>query len=75
MVHHRTLSDQSRFSFVLTSLKIGKWLREAGIRKSFGLSALAVFQLLFSLVFEGKNWFRLLESSRGASLPGKDESQ
>lgn len=72
MVHHRSLSDQSRFSSVFTSLKIGKWLREAGIRKSFGLSALAVFQLLFSLVFEGKNWFRLLESSRGSSLPGKD---
>lgn len=72
MVHHRSLSDQSRFSTVFHTLKIGHLLRQAGIRKSFGLSALAVFQLLFSLVFEGKNWFRLLESSRGASLPGKD---
>lgn len=72
MVHHRSLSDQSRFSSVFQSLKIGKLLREVGICKSFGLSALAIFQLLFSLVFEGKNWFRLLESSRGASLPGKD---
>ncbi|PWV90585.1 DDE superfamily endonuclease [Paenibacillus cellulosilyticus] len=72
MVHHRSLSDQSRFSSVFHTLKIGNLLRQAGIRKSFGLSALAVFQLLFSLVFEGKNWFRLLESSRAASLPGKD---
>lgn len=72
MVHHRSLSDQSRFSPVFHSLKFGKLLREAGIRKSFGLSALAIFQLLFSLVFEGKNWFRLLESNRKASLPGKD---
>ncbi|RKN82063.1 IS4 family transposase, partial [Paenibacillus ginsengarvi] len=72
MVHHRSLSDQSRFSSVFHSLQIGKLLREAGIRKSFGLPALAVFQLLFSLVFEGRNWFRLLESSRGSSLPGKD---
>ncbi|RKN60358.1 transposase [Paenibacillus ginsengarvi] len=72
MVHHRSLSDQSRFSSVFHYLQIGKLLREAGIRKSFGLTALAVFQLLFSLVFEGKNWFRLLESSRGSSLPGKD---
>lgn len=72
MVHQRSLSDQSRFSSVFHSLKIGNLLREAGIRKSFGLSALAVFQLLFSLVFEGKNWFRLLESNRGNSLPGKD---
>ncbi|WP_442951544.1 IS4 family transposase [Paenibacillus sp. GYB004] len=58
--------------FLFHSLKLGKLLREAGIQKSFGLSALVVFQLLFSLVFEGKNWFRLLESSRGSSLPGKD---
>ncbi|TVX96820.1 IS4 family transposase [Paenibacillus cremeus] len=72
MVHHRSLSDQSHFSSVFTSLKIGKLLRDVGIRKSFGLSALAVFQLLFSLAFEGKNWFRLLESNRSASLPGKD---
>lgn len=72
MVHHRSLSDQSRFSSVFTSLKVGKLLRAAGIHKSFGLSALAVFQLLFSLVFEGKNWFRLLESERSGSLPGKD---
>ncbi|MNM95240.1 Transposase DDE domain protein [compost metagenome] len=27
---------------------------------------------MFSLVFEGKNWFRLLESDRAADLPGKD---
>jgi hypothetical protein len=72
MVHHRSLSDQSRFSSVFHTLKLGNLLREAGIRKSFGLSAIAVFQLLFSLVFEGKNWFRLLESNRGTSLPGKD---
>lgn len=72
MVHYRSLSDQSRFSSVFHSLKLGKLLREAGIRKSFGLTALSVFQLLFSLVFEGKNWFRLLKSNRGSSLPGKD---
>ncbi|MBW7453478.1 hypothetical protein ACFOLF_05045 [Paenibacillus sepulcri] len=40
--------------------------------KSFGLPALAVFLLLFSLVSDGKNWFPLLESSRGSSLPVKD---
>jgi len=72
MVHHHSLSDQSRFSSVFHSLKLGKLLRDAGIRKSFGFSALTVFQLLFSLAFEGKNWFRLLESSRGEALPGKD---
>lgn len=47
-------------------------MRQAGISKFFGLSSLAIFQIVFSLVFEEKNWFRLLESDRGADLPGKD---
>lgn len=72
MVHQQSLSDQSRFSAVLSTLQLGKQLRNAGIRKSFGPSALVIFQLIFSLVFEGKNWFRLLESQRKESLPGKD---
>lgn len=74
MVHHNSLSEQAqtRFSVVFSTLQIGHLLRKAGISKSFGLSSLAVFQPLFSLVFEGRNWFRLLESERGESLPGKD---
>ncbi|MFE4573734.1 helix-turn-helix transcriptional regulator [Paenibacillus chitinolyticus] len=60
MVLHRSLSDQSRFSSVFRSLKLGKLLPEAGIRKSFGHSALVVFQLLFSFVFESKNWFQTI---------------
>jgi hypothetical protein len=56
----------------LAILHIGKALRKAGISKSFGLSSLAVFQIIFSLVFKGKNWFRLLESERGVGLLGKD---
>jgi len=74
MLHHNSLSEQAltRFSKVFSTLQIGLLLRKAGISKSFGLSSLAVFQLLFSLVFEGRNWFRLRESERGKSLPGKD---
>ncbi|MCM3274520.1 IS4 family transposase, partial [Paenibacillus elgii] len=74
MVHHNSLSEQakSRFSAVFSTLQIGHLLRKAGIFKSFGYSSLAVFQILFSLVFEGRNWFRLLESDRGKSLPRKD---
>ncbi|WP_019908640.1 IS4 family transposase [Paenibacillus sp. HW567] len=72
MLQHHSLSDQSRFSKLFVRLHIGKTLRQAGISKSFGLSSLAIFQILFSLVFEGKNWFRLLESDRAADLPGKD---
>ncbi|MCZ4149311.1 IS4 family transposase, partial [Escherichia coli] len=72
MLQQHSLSEQSRFSKLFAVLHIGKALREAGISKSFGLSSLVIFQIVFSLVFEGKNWFRLLESDRGADLPGKD---
>lgn len=65
-------SEQSRFSKLLATLYIGKALHQAGISKSFGHSSLAVFQIIFSLVFEGKNWFRLLESECGVGLPSKD---
>ncbi|MET3209952.1 UNVERIFIED_CONTAM: hypothetical protein ABIC26_002900 [Paenibacillus sp. PvR008] len=72
MLQQHSLYEQSRFSKLFTTLHIGKALRYAGISKSFGLSSLAIFQIVFSLVFEGKNWFRLLESERGADLPGND---
>jgi hypothetical protein len=47
---------------ILSTLQIGHLLRKAGIRKSFGMSALDVFQLIFTLVVQGRNWFRLLDS-------------
>jgi hypothetical protein len=73
MVHQNPRSEQakSRFKTLISALKIGELLRAAGISKSFGFSSLTVFQLIFSLVFEGRNWFRLLESKR-KDLPGKD---
>ena len=74
MVHQTSLPEKtkSRFSNLFSTLQISHLLRQAGISKSFGFSSLAVFQLLFSLVFEGRNWFRLLESDRSQTLPGKD---
>lgn len=72
MLQQHSLSEQSRFSKLFATLHIGKSLSHAGISKSFYLSSLAIFQIVFSLVFEGKNWFRLLESDRGADIPGKD---
>lgn len=73
MVHQNHQSEQakSRLMTILSALQIGKLLRESGISKSFGLTSLEVFKLIFSLVFEGRNWFRLLESDR-KNLPGKD---
>lgn len=72
MSQQHTLSEKSRISKLFATLHIGKALRHADISKYFGLSSLAIFLIVFSLVFEGKNWFRLLESDRGADLPGKD---
>jgi len=74
MVQHNSLSEkgQERISAAFAALQIGQLLRKAGISKSFGLSSLTIFQLIFSLVFEGRNWFRLLQSERRQSLPGKD---
>ncbi|TMV51292.1 transposase [Paenibacillus mesophilus] len=74
MLHHISLSEkcEERFSSMFATLKLGNLLRQAGIRKSFGLPALAVFQLIFTLVFQQRSWSRLLESSHRSSLPGKD---
>jgi hypothetical protein len=71
MLQQYFLSEQSRFSKLFATLHIGHALGHAGISKSFGLSSLTIFQIVFSLVFEGRNWFRLLESDRGADLPVK----
>ncbi len=49
-----------------------KYLRQAGLRKRLGFSPARLFQLVFVLLFHQKNWFRLLESGKGDSLPGKD---
>lgn len=52
MLHHNSLSEkcEERFSTMFATLKLGTLLRQADIRKSFGLPALAVFQLIFTLV-------------------------
>src|SRR5699024_9934052 len=53
-------------------LEMLKHLRKAGITKGLGFSCAYLFQLLFCLIFEQKNWFRLLESKKSESLPEKD---
>jgi hypothetical protein len=47
-------------------------LKTVGFKKRFGFSSSYLFQLVFVLLFHHKNWFRMLESHRGESLPGKD---
>lgn len=74
MLQHNPLSEQheNRLSLIFSTLKLGQLLRAAGIRKSYGISSFIVFQIIFQLVFQGRNLFRLLEGNRAGSLPGKD---
>lgn len=53
-------------------LKVLQHLRTAGFKKKFGYTCSFLFQLVFVLLFHHKNWFRLLESKKGGSFPGKD---
>lgn len=74
MLQHNAPSEKAeqRLSYLFTTLRIGHLLRNAGIRKDFGPSSLEIFKLIFTLVFQGRNLFRLLHSKRGTALPGKD---
>lgn len=53
-------------------LKIVKHLNAAGFKKKFGFTCAVLFRLVFVLLIHHKNWFRLLESQKGDSFPGKD---
>lgn len=63
----KTYSD--RF---IKQAKIGTFLHQANIRKESGLSPLFLFQFIFSLVFQGRNLYRTLESGRIDNAPSKD---
>jgi hypothetical protein len=52
--------------------KMGNLLKRSNINKEKGISPVAVFRMLFTLVFTGKNLFRTMESSDGISGMGKD---
>lgn len=64
------LSQAMKISF--SELNIGKHLQNAGITKKFGFSCLTIFQLLFLLVFEHRNWYQACLSKKVAVLPSKD---
>ena len=53
-------------------LNIGKHLRNSGITEIDGFSCLAIFQLLFLLVFEHRNWYQAGLSKQAVDFPGKD---
>ncbi len=53
-------------------LNVLKHLRGAGFKMKFGFTCAYLFRLVFVLLFHQKNWFRLLESKKGETFPGKD---
>lgn len=57
---------------VFSELEINKHLRHAGIKKSFGFGCTYLFQLIFCLIFQHKNWFSLLDSKKADKYPAKD---
>ena len=57
---------------VFSELEMYKHLRKAGIKKSFGLSCSYLFQLIFCLIFQHKNWYSLLDSKKADKFPAKD---
>lgn len=57
---------------VFSELEMNKHLRQAGIKKSLGFSCSYLFQLVFCLIFQHKNWFSLLDSKKADKYPAKD---
>lgn len=53
-------------------LQMLKHLKAEKINKKFGYTAAYQFQLVFVLLFHQNYWFRLLESNKAKSFPGKD---
>ena len=57
---------------VFGELEILKHLRKANIKRNLGFTCSYLFQLVFCLIFQQKNWFRLLESKKADQFPAKD---
>lgn len=74
MIEQNGLSNQlpNEIKSAFNELKILEHLRNSGFKKKFGFTCSYLFQIVFTLVFYHKNWFQLLESNKGGSVPGKD---
>lgn len=67
-------SVESRINLFFHNQNLGLFLRQSNIRKAKGLCVDTLFKFLLSLVFSGKNLFRLLEASDTQTLIGKDSA-
>lgn len=74
MIHYNNSSEQTQIALfrAFSDLGIARLLRKAGIRKACGYSTYEVFRFLFLLVFQGKNLFRFLNSTRGSAAVSKN---
>src|SRR5699024_417083 len=62
----------TEIKLIFKELGIFKHLRNAGIKKFTGYSCSYIFQLIFCLIFENKNWFQMLNSKKAGDIPEKD---
>lgn len=62
----------TEMKLIFKELKMFKHLRDAGIKKFVGYPCTYIFQLIFCLIFENKNWFQVLKSNKSEDVPGKD---
>nr|WP_245799221.1 transposase [Virgibacillus siamensis] len=62
----------SRVVHFFKQAKIGTFLHQSNIHKEKGIAARDIVQFIFSLVLQGKNLYRTLESGRNPHAPEKD---
>lgn len=74
MIDHNDQTNQlpNELKTVFKDLELLKHLRDANISKNMGYSCAYLFQLVFCLIFQHKNWFRLLDSKKAEGIPAKD---
>jgi len=69
--HENQLPTELKEIFI--ELKVLKHLRQAGIKRKLGFACSYIFQILFCLLFQHRNWFRMQESERkNVDYPSKD---
>ena len=62
----------NELSSTFKELDMFKHLRKAGITKSVGFTCAYLFQLIFCLIFENKNWYQVLQSNKANDCPEKN---
>lgn len=62
----------NELSSTFKELDVFKHLRKAGITKSVGFTCAYLFQMIFCLIFENKNWYQILQSNKASDCPEKN---